>query len=162
MMFREMRRKNQILTDEENRQILEQGTSGVLALFGDEGYPYALPISYVYEDGRIFFHSAVTGHKIDAVKNCPKASFCVIAQDQVMPEEYTTYYKSVIAFGVVRIIEEEGEKRHAIERFARKYHPADTESGRTQIISKYWNNISMIELEVEHMTGKKAAGLMKT
>ena len=79
------------------------GTSGVLALAGDNGYPYALPISYVYSDGKIYFHSAKSGHKIDAVKRCEKASFCVIAEDNIIPEEYTTYYKSVIVFGKLKI-----------------------------------------------------------
>ena len=98
-MFREMRRKNQLLTKEEAEKILENGTSGTLALLGDEGYPYCVPISYVYNNNKIYFHSAKSGHKIDAVKNCDKASFCVIDKDEVKPQEYTTYFRSVIAFG---------------------------------------------------------------
>ena len=81
-MFREMRRKLQLLDEKESIALLERGTAGVLALSGDEGYPYAVPISYVYNDSKIFFHSAVSGHKIDAIKNSDKASFCVIAQDR--------------------------------------------------------------------------------
>lgn len=89
-MFREMRRKRQLLAEAETIQIFERGTSGVLALSGDEGYPYAVPLSYVYADGRIIFHGAKSGHKIDAIRGCEKASFCVIDRDQVVPEEYTT------------------------------------------------------------------------
>ena len=104
-MFREMRRKRQMLGKEECEEILNRGTSGVLALLGDDAYPYAVPISYVYEDGKLYFHSARSGHKLDAVREYPKASFCVIDQDQIVPEEYTTYFRSVIAFGSIRILE---------------------------------------------------------
>ncbi|NLD86776.1 MAG: 5-nitroimidazole antibiotic resistance protein, partial [Clostridiales bacterium] len=101
-MFRKMRRFAQSLSEEENIEILSRNTSGVLALSGDEGYPYALPMAYCYDNGRIIFHSASKGHKIDAVGNCDKASFCVIDRDDVFPEEYTTKYRSVIVFGKIR------------------------------------------------------------
>ena len=129
-MFREMRRIKQALSKEESIQILEKGTSGVLALSGDDGYPYAVPISYVYADSRLYFHSAKCGHKIDAILKCPKASFCVIEQDVVVPEKYTTFFRSVIAFGQIRILEESSEIRSAVEMLAVKYHPNDTEEGR--------------------------------
>lgn len=159
-MFREMRRKRQLLDDKESITILEKGTAGVLALSGDEDYPYAVPISYVYNNSKLYFHSAVTGHKIDAVKNSDKASFCVIDQDYIMPEEYTTYYKSVIAFGRIRILEDESEKRAAIELLAKKYHPADTREGRTYTINEAWTRMCLLELEIEHMTGKAAKELI--
>ena len=47
-MFREMRRKKQVLPEEVCTSILNRGTSGVLALMGDEGYPYAVPVSYTH------------------------------------------------------------------------------------------------------------------
>ncbi len=159
-MFREMRRKLQLLDEKESIALLERGTAGVLALSGDEGYPYAVPISYVYNDSKIFFHSAVSGHKIDAIKNSDKASFCVIAQDHIVPKEYTTYYKSVIAFGRLRILEDASKKRAAIELLAQKYYPADTREGRTDTINEAWSRMCLLELDIEHMTGKAARELM--
>lgn len=79
-MFRQMRRKRQELPREECLEILREGTSGVLALLGDGGYPYAVPLSYVYDGGKIYFHSARAGHKLDALRGCDRASFCVIGQ----------------------------------------------------------------------------------
>ena len=108
-MFREMRRKKQQLPQEICADILYQGTSGVLALYGDGGYPYAVPISYVYDGEKVYFHCAKYGHKLDAIKREPKASFCVIDQDQIIPEEYTTYFRSVIVFGTMRIINDEAQ-----------------------------------------------------
>ena len=106
MEFREMRRKRQQLAEEESIAILEKATAGTLALLGDNDYPYAVPISYVYHDGKLYFHSALAGHKVDAIRKCDKASFCVIEQDDVQPEKYTTFFRSVIAFGRIHIIEE--------------------------------------------------------
>lgn len=109
-MFREMRRKKQRLSKEECDRILYNGTSGVLALHGDDGYPYAVPVSYVYDGEKLLFHSAKNGHKIDAIIKNAAASFCVIDQDQIVQEEYTTYFRSIIAFGKIRILEDDAEK----------------------------------------------------
>ena len=108
--FRDMRRKRQQLSEEGSIEILQKATAGTLALLGDNGYPYAVPISYVYTDGKLYFHSALSGHKVDAIRQCDKASFCVIEQDEIHPKQYTTYFRSVIAFGRVHIIEDEQEK----------------------------------------------------
>lgn len=139
---------------------MEKGVSGVLALLGDDDYPYALPLSYVYCNSKIYFHSAKTGHKIDAIRKAQKASFCVIDKDHVVPEEYTTYFKSAIAFGKVKIIENDEEKRRAIEKLAIRYRPGNEER-RSQVIAKEYNAFCMIEFEIEHMTGKQAIELVR-
>ena len=157
-MFREMRRKNQLLTDEECIEILNSSTSGTLALLGDNDYPYSVPISYVYNDGKLYFHSALTGHKIDAINMHSKASFCVIAQDKVVPEKYTTYFRSVIAFGKICVIDNDAEKLRAIEILAEKYSPQLVE-GRKKEIEDNFSRMCMIELDIEHMTGKEAKEL---
>ena len=160
-MFREMRRKKQQLSMEESRRILDEGTSGVLALSGDEDYPYAVPISYVYDGDRLYFHCAKSGHKLDAVRRNPKASFCVIGQDQVLPEKYTTLFRSVIVFGTIRILEEDDEKRRAIEKLALKYAPKDTRQNREGYIEKDWKPLCMLGMTVEHITGKECIELVR-
>ena len=161
MVFREMRRKKQTLSQQEIANILHKGTSGVLALLGDNDYPYAVPISYVYDDGKIYFHSAKSGHKIDAIQKTAKASFCVIDEDLVVPEEYTTYFRSVIAFGRIQIIENDSEKRAAIEKLAIKYAPEDTAANRDNTINREWKPLCMLEMTIEHITGKEAIELVK-
>ena len=155
-MFREMRRKKQRLSKEECDRILYNGTSGVLALHGDNGYPYAVPVSYVYDGEKLLFHSAKNGHKIDAIIKNAAASFCVIDQDQIVPEEYTTYFRSIIAFGRIRILEDATEKRSAIEKLAVKYAPDDTAENRNNAIDREWKLLCMMEMEIEHLTGKQA------
>lgn len=161
MMFREMRRKKQKLSQQETVDILHKGTSGVLALMGDNDYPYAVPISYVYDDGKIYFHSAKSGHKIDAIQRTAKASFCVVDKDSVIPEEYTTYFRSVLAFGQIRVIEDEREKRAAIEKLAIKYAPEDTVANRNHAINREWKPLCMLEMTIDHVTGKEAIELVK-
>lgn len=161
MEFRPMRRARQALSREESEAILLQGSSGVLALLGDGGYPYALPISYVYAQGRLYFHCAKAGHKLDAIRRCDKASFCVIGQDEVKTEEYTTYFTSAIAFGRVRILEDEAEKRAAIDLLARKYAPQDSAQGRQRAIEREYAPLCMLEMRVEHLSGKAAIELVR-
>ena len=158
-MFREMRRKKQALSQQECRAVLYRGTSGVLALSGDDGYPYAVPISYVYDGEKLYFHSAKSGHKLDAVRREAKASFCVIDQDRVVPEGYTTYFRSVIVFGTMRVLESEQEKRAAVEKLAVKYAPDDTAENRARVIDSEWAPLCMLELTPEHLTGKEAREL---
>ena len=160
-MFREMRRKRQQLSQDACIQILTRGTSGTLAVCGDEGYPYAVPLSYVYRDGRLYFHCGKSGHKLDGLQRSPKVSFCVNDQDQVMPEEYTSYFRSVILFGQARILQQEEEIHSAITWLAEKYHPTDSELHRNETIHLEANSLCMVEIKIEHMTGKQARELMR-
>ncbi len=153
-MFRKMRRQAQELSPADCAEILEKGSSGVLAVSDGSGYPYAVPLSYVYADGRIIFHSAPEGHKIDALKNNPKASFCVIGTDDVIPEKYTTKYKSVIVFGTARIVSDKGEKTAAARLLGEKYNPGDP-TGLEAEIKNGIDRMLIIELAPEHITGKE-------
>ncbi|MCD4712635.1 MAG: pyridoxamine 5'-phosphate oxidase family protein, partial [Clostridiales bacterium] len=102
-MFREMRRNKQILSDVDTLAVMIRNTNGVLACHGDDDYPYAVPLSYVYFNDKIYFHSAKAGHKLDAILKDPKVSFAVIDEDTIVSQEYTSYFRSVIAFGKTRI-----------------------------------------------------------
>lgn len=154
-----MRRSRQQLSEMESLRILASATSGVLALSGDDGYPYAVPLSYHYAEGLLYFHCAQSGHKLDALAKSPKASFCVIAQDDVVPEKYTTCYRSVIAFGTVRILAGEAEKRQALSLLAAKYTPDDPE-GCAEEVAKTLPHVCMLEMKIEHLTGKQGAELL--
>ena len=156
-----MRRKKQCLSEEESVDILQKGSSGVLALLGDEGYPYALPISYVYHEGHLYFHSAKKGHKIDAIKACSKASFCVIEKDEVHPERFTTYFRSVIVFGKIRCIEDEHQKMQAIQYLIDKYCASMSQESQKNEIQQYWQALQMIAFDIEKITGKEAIELVK-
>lgn len=158
-MFREMRRKNQQLPMDECHRILRTATSGVLAVAGDEGYPYAVPLSFAFDDGKLYFHVAKSGHKLDALRRNPKASFCVIEQDEIVPAEYTTYFRSVIAFGKVRIVEDNVEKRRGLELLADKYSPSETIESRDMEIGKLVNALYVLVMDVEHLTGKEGREL---
>ena len=159
-MFHLMRRSRQQLSTEEAEAVLLRGTAGVLALAGDKAFPYAVPISYVYDGEHIYFHSAREGHKIDAIRRNPNASFAVIDQDEIVPEKYTTYFRSVIVFGSIRIIEDDVEKRAAIRKLAVKYAPERTEAQHAAEIDGAWKRFCMLEMSIAHMTGKEAIELV--
>ena len=158
--FREMRRKRQQLSEVESIGIMKKATSGTLALLGDNSYPYVVPISYVYHEGKLYFHSALAGHKVDAIRKCDKASFCVIDKDEVHPEKYTTFFRSVIAFGRIHIIEDEQEKQETARMQGNRYNPNNDESLQKEIESGI-SRMLMIRLDIEHLTGKEAIELVK-
>ncbi len=157
--FRHMRRHRQQLSKEECEGILGRCTSGVLALAGDGGYPYAVPLSYVYVNGAIIFHSAVQGHKVDAIRRDNRCSFCVIEQDEIKPAEFTTYFRSVIAFGRIRILESADDKVQALRLLGRRYSPND-EPGLQHEIDKSLDHVLLLRLDIDHMTGKQAIELV--
>lgn len=159
-MFREMRRKRQQMPESEAIAILERGSHGVLAVLGDGGYPYAVPISYVYEDGKIYMHCAKSGHKLDAVRACEKASFCVVDQDEVVQAEFTSHYRSAIAFGRIREITDDAEKRRMVALLARKYCPDLPQAEHDKAIERDWAPLNMLELTIEHLTAKQAKELI--
>ncbi|MHB8097310.1 MAG: pyridoxamine 5'-phosphate oxidase family protein [Erysipelotrichaceae bacterium] len=153
-MFREMRRSKQLLTAEETVAVLNRCTNGVLACLGDDDYPYAVPLSFVYSNDKIYFHSAKQGHKVDAIRKHPKVSFTVIDEDTIVSKEYTSYFRSVIAFGKTRIVEGD-EKLSALQVLVEKYsgdQPLELKqkeiSGCTQAI--------LVAIDIEHLTGKEA------
>ena len=156
--FRPMRRNRQQLSKDECESILGRCTSGVLALTGDGGYPYAVPLSYVYADGAIIFHSAVQGHKVDAIRRDNRCSFCVIEQDDIRPAEFTTYFRSVIAFGRIRVLEDADEKVQALRFLGRRYSP-NNEPGLQHEIDKSLDRVLLLRLEIDHLSGKQAIEL---
>lgn len=158
-MFRAMRRKKQLLPGPETVAMLESCTSGVLAVHGDDGYPYAVPLSFVHEDGRLYFHAATQGHKLDALERSAKASFCVIAADDIVPEKFTTYFRSAIAFGQARVVTDDGEKRHGLMLLAEKYSPEYLDAAPAEIDAD-WKRTAVIALDIEHLTGKAAIELV--
>lgn len=159
-MFRPMRRTAQQLPACEAEAILRTSTCGVLALLGDEDYPYAVPLNHYYTPGHLYFHGAVAGHKADAIRSHDKASFCVIAQDAVDAPTLSTRYQSVIVFGKIRIVEDAQEKREAILALARHFAPEYMEQAKAET-DESWDHLCLFALDIEHITGKEAKSLMQ-
>lgn len=188
--FYPMRRHKQQLSQEKCFEILEKGSSGTLALLDKQGFPYSVPLSYVFFPGKateaqipesqilhpngekpasaetqdnlgsIYFHSALEGHKIDAIRNCAKASFCVIAADDVIPEKFTTAYLSVVVFGEIRIVKDDKNRKLGLELLGRKYSPNFEEAMQSEIANAF-DRTAIIELKIEKITGKEGLELTK-
>jgi uncharacterized protein len=155
-----MRRGKQLLSMEDTVAVMDRCTNGVLACLGDEDYPYAVPLSYVYFNDKIYFHSAKAGHKIDAITKNPKVSFSVIDEDTIVSEKYTTYFRSVIAFGKARIVEG-NEWLQAFEALVKKYSEDQPEEAKQNKITG-GTQAYIIAIDVEHITGKEAIEYVNT
>lgn len=153
-MFREMRRKKQLLSMEDTTAVMDRCTNGILACLGDEDYPYAVPVSYVYHSDKIYFHSAKAGHKIDAILKNPKVSFAVVDEDTIVGNEYTTYFRSVVAFGKARLAEGE-EWLEGFKALVEKYSGDMPEDAKHKEITGCTNSL-IIAIDVDHITGKEA------
>ena len=152
-MFREMRRKNQQLSDEECIQILESAKRGILSVTGEDGYPYGVPMDFVLDNEKIYFHCALSGHKLDAVKADNKVCFTVL--DDGVKEEGSWWYhfRSVICFGRIEIVEDEVQKLHALQVFGNKYMP--TADDVKQEIKLDGARANVLEMTIDHMSGKR-------
>lgn len=115
----------------------------------------------MYADGRLYFHCAKSGHKLDALRRYEKASFCVIDQDEIVQEKFTTYFRSVIAFGKIHEIKDDHQKREAIEKLALKYAPDQSESQRNAEIVRERKPLCLLEMDIEHLSGKEAIELVR-
>lgn len=153
-MFRELARKNLQLSKDECVQLLKNEPRGVLSVQGDDGYPYGLPIDHWYneEDGCIYFHSGNFGHKVEAIKKCDKASFCVYDQGFRREGEWFLNIKSVIVFGRIQIVEDHETAIELTRRLSYKY--TQDEAYIQEEIDKYGHEVLVFKLVPEHMTGK--------
>lgn len=153
-MFREMTRKHQQLSREASIELLRQEPRGVLSLMGDNGYPYGLPIDHWYNDadGCLYFHSGKTGHKIDAMRRCDKASFCIYDQGYREPGDWALNIKSVIVFGRIEIIEDPEQAIALTRQLSFKY--TQDAAYIDDEIRKYGAAVLCFRLVPEHITGK--------
>lgn len=154
-MFREIRKKKNEINIAMAKLLLESSRRGVLAVNGDDGYPYAIPINYVYdgEAQRIYFHGAKIGHKVDALRACDKVCFTVFGNETVRTESWAPFMQSVVVFGRCHLMEAGPEATGRLKQLAMKYYPSEqlvdeeiTQSGKA---------VQVFEIEIEHMSGKE-------
>lgn len=151
-MFRKMRRFKQELSERECIDVLEREPRGVLAVHGEDGYPYALPMDYIYLDGKLYFHCAREGHKLDAISEDNRVSFCVMDQGYREEGQWALNIKSVVIFGKIRTITSAEETLNMVRQLGLKYYP--TPEDVEVEISKAISRVLILELTIDHMTGK--------
>lgn len=158
-MERKMRRFKQLLSEQATKEILCNATNGILSLIDSGGEPYGVPISYVYDGGKcIYFHSAVKGHKMECIAANGRCSFCVIGLDQIMPDEFTSYFRSVIVKGQIHVVTDRDEMMKGLLLLCEKYSPGVNPDAE---ISKCIGHVSVLRLDIDGMTGKEAIELVK-
>ena len=151
-MFRDMRRQNQAISAEYCIELLKNETRGVLSMIGDDGYPYGVPINHYYEKGKLYFHGGKIGHRVDAVKKCDKVCYTVFDKGYLKEGDWALNVKSVIVFGRIRIVEDFDEAIELCRKLSYKF--TDDESYINEEIEKCAKATLVMELDIEHMTGK--------
>jgi uncharacterized protein len=148
-----MRRKDRETGNEQACSLLARGEYGVLSTVGPDGSPYGVPLSYVYREGEIYFHSAPEGRKVEHLSAGAPASFCVVGATEILPEKFSTRYESVIASGEVRELESE-EKKKALGWLVEKYAPEFQKQGDAYIANAE-GMTRVFALRVRNITGKQ-------
>lgn len=153
-MFRPMRRIKQQISDDECREVLISEPRGVLSVIGDDGYPYGIPMDHWYSesDGKLFFHCAKEGHKLDAIRACDKVSYCVMDKGYHKEGEWALNIRSVIVFGRIRVVDDEGKRIEIGTNLCRKF--TDDESYIEHEVKNALPRALCLELTPEHITGK--------
>ena len=148
-----MRRSERALAEAETLRILEGGEYGVLSTCGADGQPYGVPLNYVWHEGRLYFHCAGEGHKLDNLAHAARASFCVVGDTHPLPDVFSTLYESAVVFGETRECRDEAEKLAALQLLVDKYAPENTANGYTYA-RRSLNKVRVICLEARKITGK--------
>lgn len=153
-MFREMRRIKQAISREECQTILTQEKRGILSMSGDNGYPYAIPLNFIYDEKAniIYFHCAKQGHKIDAIKSSDKVCFTVLNSGFQEENDWAWNITSVLVFGRARLVSDPKLAFKQLRQLALKYYPTAEEA--EQEVQKGKDRAAIIALQIEHMTGK--------
>lgn len=151
--FRPMRRFRQELPEEACLELLRTARRGVLSLAGDDGYPYGVPMNFYYAQGRIYFHCAREGHKIDAVRRCDKASFCVLSEPVRNPGEWWNCFTSVICFGRIREVTDGDERMALLRALGQKYFPEGYDLADD--LRKNGPQAAVLAFSIEHLSGKR-------
>ena len=150
MTFRPMRRNDKLMSETETLSLLKNSQEGVLGTISENGYPYTVVVNYVYHNGKIYFHSAKAGHKIDNINFSDKVSFTVYDDVKVLGEELNTLYKSLTLFGKAKVVETTEE---VLWELIKKYSKLSEKKAK-QMIAKEIDITAVIEIEIEHLTGK--------
>ena len=153
-MFRPMRRFKQQISEAECIRILKEQPRGVLSLIGDDGYPYGIPLDHWYceDDGKLYFHGAKEGHKIDAIASCDKVSYCVMDEGFRKEGEWALNISSVIVFGRISLVTDLEKAKLICTNITRKF--TDDEEYLAHELEHAFPRVQCLELMPEHMTGK--------
>ena len=153
-MFREMRRKNQVLPENITMEVLERGSNGILSVIGDDGYPYGMPLNHWYDPAKrtLYFHSGKHGHRADALAKCDKVSYCVLSDGEPIPGHWALRFSCVIAFGRMRPVTDEAEAMDICRALSHKF-TADDAYIEDEIARLHANTV-VYALSIEHLTGK--------
>ena len=155
LMFRTIRKKKNEISIDAAKELLRCSRRGILAVNGDNGYPYAIPINYLYDEDahKIIFHGAKVGYKVDCLKACDKVCFTVCGNESIKEESWAPFLQSVVVFGRCHLVENQEDIIKLVKKFAMKYYP--DEKMVDEEVASSGRAVQMFEIEIEHLSGKE-------
>jgi uncharacterized protein len=151
--FREIRRGDRALTEEQAREILARAKHGVLATVGADGWPYAVPVNHVLAGDVLYIHCAQEGHKLENLAHEERVSFCAVASARVLPEALSTLYESAIVFGRAAVVTDPAEKQLGLELLAVRFCGALTAEAQ-EAIATSGSRTTVVRIRIERISGK--------
>lgn len=149
-----LRRHERSLSEEEARKILHHGLYGILSMQHSSGGGYGIPLHYAWDGGEsIFFHAAPEGEKLRCVAQEPNVSFCVVSESRVLPQHFSTAYRSIILQGNISRVEEEETKMQALRLLLQKYTPKEMERG-LHYAAQAVDKTCILQLNIRSWSGK--------
>ena len=153
-MNRSMRRKDRQMSTADAHDLLQKAEYGVLSTVDALGQPYGVPVSFALDGSQaIFFHSAPEGQKLDNLRNQPRVCFTVVGHTQVLAQQFSTIFESVIVFGIAEEVEG-SQKRHGLQLLAAKYNPGEAAAGEAYI-DKHGQATQVVRIRVQQISGKE-------
>ncbi len=152
-MHREMRRKDRLVTEEQAREIIEKSEYGMLCTASLKGEPYAVAVSHVLHENRIYFHCALEGRKLENIKENPKVCMSFVSKAHVVQEKYTVNYESAVAEGTAVLVEGEEEKLLALQLLCKRYSPEMLEN-HLEYIRPRIQHTAIGRIDITFLSGK--------
>ncbi len=109
-------------------------------------------MSFCVIDQCIYFHCALEGHKIDNINQNNSVSFCVVGKTKVIPDQFSTFYQSVIVAGKAGEVNDDIKKK-ALKALIKKYSPDFVTEGDAYI-EKLWDKTRIMSITIDHISGK--------
>ena len=152
-MFRELRRHEKRMPEDAAKKILAETEYGTLATMGQDGYPYATPLNFVYHENAIYFHTATAGHKLDNIEFIPRVCFSVVGYHKLLADKFDTEYDSVTVFGSAGRVVDAMERRQALLLLVEKYSNSWRQQG-LEYIDGGSCTAAICKIQIQHITGK--------
>jgi nitroimidazol reductase NimA-like FMN-containing flavoprotein (pyridoxamine 5'-phosphate oxidase superfamily) len=150
----EMRRKDREESREAALAIIDKASFGVMATTGADGQPYATALSFARDSSLLYFHCALSGHKLDNLRHDGRVCVSFVGKLFFPEDDFTVAYESALVFGRAEEVTDETEKIHGLRLLCERFTPANM-AAFDSAIEKSINRTGVWKIHIERVTGKR-------